>query len=71
MTFTCERCKKEIFRYQACNYCGKKICDSCIKSSQRISKVKRLVICKSCWSDMKKRKTYKSKNGLVDVLSAA
>lgn len=67
----CERCKKEIFRYSGCNYCGRKICDSCIKSSQRVAKVKKIIICKDCWSDMKKRKQYKNKVSLIDVTSAA
>lgn len=67
---TCERCKKELFRFSGCNYCGRKICDSCMKSSQRTAKTKKLVICKDCWSNMKRRKQYKNKNGMVDLLSA-
>jgi ribosomal protein S26 len=31
-----------------------------VKSSKRKSKTVKLVICKDCWSDMPKRKAYKS-----------
>ncbi len=31
-----------------------------MKASQRASKTRRLVICKDCWSNMEKRKAYKS-----------
>ncbi len=58
---TCERCKKEIYKYNVCNYCNRKICDNCVKSSQKISKTEHLVICKDCWNDMKKRSDYKNK----------
>ncbi len=66
----CERCKNEIYRFVGCNYCGRKICDSCVKSSQRISKTKKLVICKDCWSNMPKRRAYKHKERAVDVTAA-
>ena len=65
MVFTCERCKDEIFKFQKCGYCGRQICNNCIKSSQKASKTNRLIICKSCWSDMKKRKVYKGKTALI------
>lgn len=59
MTYLCERCKHETYRYDVCNYCGRKICNNCIKSSQTSTKILHLVICKDCWTDMKKRKMYK------------
>jgi ribosomal protein S26 len=31
-----------------------------VKSSKRKSKTVKLVICKDCWSEMPKRKAYKS-----------
>ena len=65
MTITCERCKREIFKYEKCDYCGRKICNSCMKSSQRASKVRRLIICRDCWSSMPKRKAYKNKRAYV------
>jgi len=61
MTISCERCKNEVFKYEMCNYCGKKLCYNCIKSSQRPTKTSRLVICKNCWSSMKKRTAFKNK----------
>jgi hypothetical protein len=61
MNMFCERCKKEIFAYKVCNYCKRKICNDCIKSSQRTSKISKLIICKDCWSDMRRRKAYKSR----------
>ena len=67
---SCERCKREIYKYVTCDYCGRKICNNCVKSSQRESKTKKLVICKDCWSDMPKRKLYKSKkdtNSMIEV----
>ena len=70
MTMSCERCKKELYRYIACNYCGRKICESCAKSAQRIAKTKKLVICKDCWSNMTKRKAFKHKESSFDVVSA-
>ncbi|MCL5419998.1 MAG: hypothetical protein M1354_03945 [Candidatus Marsarchaeota archaeon] len=56
----CERCGADIHKYESCRYCGKKICSNCIKSSRKVSKIVRIVICKSCWSDMKRRKAFKS-----------
>ncbi len=61
MTFLCERCKDEIYKSEACTYCGKKICINCEKSSMRVQKVTRLVICKDCWSNIKKRTAFKSR----------
>lgn len=61
MTYTCERCKREIYRFDICNYCGRKICGSCVKSSQNVKKTTRLIICKDCWTDIEKRKQYKRK----------
>jgi hypothetical protein len=65
MVYTCERCKNEVFKYLRCGYCGRLICNDCIKSSQKASKINRLIICKSCWSDMKKRGAYKGKIALI------
>lgn len=63
MTYLCERCKREIFKHELCNYCNKKICNDCIKSSMRVQKVTRLVICKDCWSNLKRRTAFKNKRG--------
>ncbi len=67
----CERCKREIFRYEMCNYCGRRIGDECVKSSQKPEKVVRLVICKDCWSDMKKRTAFKNRKSAVAMESPA
>lgn len=56
----CERCGKDIYKYSTCNYCKRKICSSCVKSSKRISKTVRIVICKDCWTKMDTRRLYKS-----------
>jgi len=56
----CERCKREIYKYEVCNYCGRKIGVECVKSSRNVSKTVRLVICKDCWSDISKRRAFKS-----------
>lgn len=56
----CERCGRDIYKYSTCNYCRKKICYSCVKSSKRASKTVRIVICKDCWTKMPSRKAYKS-----------
>lgn len=64
----CERCGREIYKHDVCNYCGRKLCVDCVKSSKRKSKVVRLVICKDCWGAMSKRKIYK--NSEVTVAQA-
>ncbi len=56
----CERCSADVYKYEACNYCKRKICNSCVKSSKRVSRTEKAVICKDCWSDLKQRKRYKS-----------
>jgi len=55
----CERCKEEIYAFEIRNYCDRKICRSCVKSSRRPEKKIRLVICKDCWSNNAKRLMYK------------
>ncbi len=45
---------------EKCNSCGKMVCESCEKSAKRVKKVSRVVICKDCWSDMKKRSKFKA-----------
>lgn len=66
MTQFCDRCKKEMYRFNKCDYCKKTICFSCVKSSQKNTKTSRLCICKDCWSDMKKRKEFKTKKVIVE-----
>lgn len=65
MTFLCERCKREINKYEICTYCNRKICNECIKSSMRVQKVTRLVICKDDWGNIKKRTAFKNRSGTV------
>ncbi|MEM3399579.1 MAG: hypothetical protein QXP42_01980 [Candidatus Micrarchaeia archaeon] len=57
----CQRCSKEIHLLENCDFCQRLVCVSCIKSSRRLSKVERIVICKDCWSDNKKRQEFKSR----------
>jgi hypothetical protein len=56
----CEKCSADVYKIETCRYCNKKICNDCVKSSRRVTKIARIVICKDCWSDMKKRKSFKS-----------
>jgi len=58
---TCKRCGKQTAKLQTCGYCKSKICYSCIKNSKR-KKIGKRYICKTCWTDMSKRKKYKSEN---------
>ncbi len=67
MIFTCERCKREIYESEQCNYCKRKICYNCIKSSQRSPKTRRLVICKDCWGVMPRRSAFKNRKSAVVV----
>lgn len=70
MTFSCEICKREIYKNETCNYCNRKICNNCMKSSQRVQKVTRLVICKECWSNIKKRTAFKNRKAEVKAVEA-
>ncbi|BCS90595.1 MAG: hypothetical protein ARM1_0052 [Candidatus Micrarchaeota archaeon] len=65
----CERCNREIVHFDVCNYCGKKICRYCLKASQRgvVKARDRLAICKSCWTDISKRKLYKHREVIFNV----
>lgn len=67
MTFSCERCKREIYKNETCNYCNRKICTKCVKSSNRVQKVTRLVICKDCWSNIRRRTAFKNKRTVETV----
>ncbi len=58
--YVCDRCKRETPYVEECGYCMRKICRSCEKSSATHSKLSRTAICKSCWSDMRKRTKFKS-----------
>lgn len=70
MTFLCERCKREINKYEICSYCGRKIGEECVKSSQRVQKVTRLVICKDDWGNTKKRNAFKNMKTEVRAVEA-
>lgn len=70
MTFSCERCKDEIFKNETCNYCSRKICNNCVKSTMRVQKVTRLVICKDCWGNIKKRTAFKNRKSEVKSIEA-
>lgn len=60
MLVRCQRCNKEAHYLEKCNYCERQVCRTCVKSSRRPIKIERIVICKDCWSDLRKRKKYKS-----------
>ncbi len=67
MIVLCERCKREIFKYDQCNYCQRKVCGYCVKSAQRSPKTRKLVICKDCWSVMPRRSAFKNRKSSVAV----
>jgi hypothetical protein len=69
MPLYCERCKKEVYKREQCNYCMRKICLSCEKSSQRVKKLTRLVICKDCWGKIEKRKVFKNRGQQPSLLT--
>ena len=56
----CERCGEEVRYIEPCRYCERRICRKCIKSSKRPKKIGRVVICKDCWGNLKKRAQYKA-----------
>lgn len=55
----CEGCKKHAYFLEKCDYCGKAVCQSCVKSRKTIAKTKRYIICKQCWSSMQARMAFK------------
>ena len=56
----CERCSGQEYTLEKCNSCSKMVCESCKKSAKRVKKVTRYVICKDCWTDLKKRAKFKA-----------
>jgi len=56
----CQRCKKETYFLEKDLYCGRNVCNACVKSSKRPVRTLHVVICKDCWGDLKKRAVYKS-----------
>ena len=55
----CERCSDETYKLNKCEYCGRKLCKACEKSSKKPEKVRWLMICRDCWGDLKKRRVFK------------
>ncbi len=60
MSGKCGRCGKDAYYMEACSGCTRMVCRDCQKSSLTASKTKRLVLCKDCWGDIKKRKKFLS-----------
>ena len=56
----CERCSGQAYLVEKCDYCARMVCLSCEKSAKRVDKVRRYVICKDCWGDLKIRKKFKA-----------
>ena len=56
----CERCSQQVYYVEKCDYCGKNVCLLCEKSAKRIKKVRRAVICKGCWGNLKTRSRFKA-----------
>jgi methionyl-tRNA synthetase len=58
---TCGRCGSQTAKLDKCDYCNRKVCNTCIKSQKR-KKIDHRYICKSCWSSIGKRSMFKSMN---------
>ncbi len=58
---TCEKCGNQTAKLVKCNYCDRKICNSCIRAQKR-KKIDHRYICKNCWSNINKRSMFKSAN---------
>jgi len=58
-TKTCDRCGKPAYILEGCEFCKRKLCKECIKSSKRIKKLRRMVICRDCWGKMDLRTKFK------------
>ncbi|NYZ75973.1 hypothetical protein H0N98_01855 [Candidatus Micrarchaeota archaeon] len=58
---TCERCGGQTAKVVKCDYCSRRICNPCVKSSKR-KKIDHRYICKGCWGSITKRSMYKSAN---------
>lgn len=59
MIESCERCGEQTAKLEKCDFCKRKVCFACIKSSKR-KKSGRMFICKDCWGKMPRRKKYKA-----------
>ena len=55
----CERCSRQDYTLEKCDYCAKMVCESCKKSAKRVKKVTRYVICKDCWGKTTVRAKFK------------
>ncbi|MCK4318998.1 hypothetical protein KAW38_00300 [Candidatus Micrarchaeota archaeon] len=55
----CQRCGEQTAKLEKCDYCDRLICNMCKKSAKIVGKLKRLVICKDCWGNMKRRGKFK------------
>ena len=54
----CERCGKEEHYLEQCMGCSKYACRACQKASKSASKIRRLIICKTCWTAIPKRRKW-------------
>ncbi len=63
----CQRCSRITWTAVVCNYCGKVVCDKCVKTSKRVKRrdIAKLHICKDCWSNLEKRKMYRNNVPLI------
>lgn len=59
-TLICERCSNQIYYAEKCDYCKKMVCLLCEKSAKRVKKIRRWVICKACWGNLKARSQFKA-----------
>ncbi len=58
----CQRCSRITWNAAVCNYCGRIVCEHCIKSVKKVKRkdIGKLYICKDCWSNLEKRKLFRN-----------
>lgn len=58
----CDRCSNQSYFLEKCEYCAKNVCVNCAKSAKRVQKIRRLLICKGCWGNLRSRSKFKGVN---------
>ena len=57
----CGRCGEKSAKPEVCSSCKRAVCHKCIYASKKVNRkdIRRLVMCKDCWTNMAKRKDYR------------
>jgi hypothetical protein len=58
----CDRCGEKAAKVEMCSSCRRLVCKKCAKTSKKVSRkdIKRMIMCKDCWTDLSKRKIYRT-----------